>query len=260
MNFAKGFAMGYIDDLGRCIERINSADNPADAFSTFCSILENYGYNRIAYSLVTDHPSLNLPCQHGLATSYPDDWMKHYRDNQYFDIDPVVHGVMSSRRPFFWSDLVDDPNIPKESYTLMKQAEESGIYSGIGFSLTGLSGEVVGIGLARDTKCNDGKDHDFLASAHLLSTYFHETYRDLILEHQPLPSVTCRETDILHWGAEGKSDEEIAMILGITARTVRFHWSNIFEKLQANGRVYAITKAIRFGLITPNLIHLPCQD
>ena len=174
--------MGYIEDLGLCIERINAAETPEEAFQTFCEILEAYGYTRIAYSLVTDHPSLQLPCQHGLATSYPDDWMKHYRENQYLAIDPVVNSVLTTRKPFFWQDLVDHPELPNKSFKLMKQAEEAGVHSGIGFSLTGVGGEVVGIGLARDTKCNDGKDHEFLAAAHLLSTYFHETYRDLILK------------------------------------------------------------------------------
>ena len=32
---------------------------------------------------------------------------------------------------------------------------------------------------------------------------------------------------------------------------------NIFKKLGANDRIYAVTKAIRLGLITPRLLHLP---
>jgi DNA-binding CsgD family transcriptional regulator len=69
-----------------------------------------------------------------------------------------------------------------------------------------------------------------------------------------------REHDVLSWGAEGKTDEEIGMILGISTRTVRFHWSNIFKKLGANGRTYAITKALCRQMITPASIRTPCQD
>ena len=43
-------------------------------------------------------------------------------------------------------------------------------------------------------------------------------------------------------GAEGKTDEDIGTILGISTSTVRFHRNNIFKKLAANSRTYAITK------------------
>jgi DNA-binding CsgD family transcriptional regulator len=74
-------------------------------------------------------------------------------------------------------------------------------------------------------------------------------------------ALSTRQHDILSWGAEGKTDDEISMILHITTRTVRFHWTNIFKKLEANGRTYAITKALRQHIIAPASIRTtPCQD
>ena len=66
--------------------------------------------------------------------------------------------------------------------------------------------------------------------------------------------LSAREKEILSWAAEGKTDDEISQILTISSNTVRFHWKNIFEKLDANGRIYAVTKAIRLDLISPALI------
>ena len=60
-----------MQNLEQYIEQINTSQNPEQAFERFCSIMRAHGYDRIAYSLVTDHPSLGLPKQHGLATSYP---------------------------------------------------------------------------------------------------------------------------------------------------------------------------------------------
>jgi hypothetical protein len=59
-----------LTDLELCIELIHSAKTPEEAFSYFCRILERCGYDRITYSLVTDHPSLGLPKQHGLALPF----------------------------------------------------------------------------------------------------------------------------------------------------------------------------------------------
>lgn len=37
------------------IEMINSSATPEEAFQRFSSIMNKYGYDRVSYSLVTDH-------------------------------------------------------------------------------------------------------------------------------------------------------------------------------------------------------------
>ncbi|MEK0274925.1 autoinducer binding domain-containing protein [Vibrio vulnificus] len=253
--------MPNINELELCIELLNSAKTPEEAFSYFCAILAQSGYDRITYSLVTDHPSLDLPKQHGLVTSYPEDWMKYYNEHDYMNVDPVVQKVLTCKTPFFWSDLINEQDLLSDSLHLMNQAAESGLNSGIAFSLHGEPGEVVGMGVARSDSYEDSKDYDFLAKVYLLGTYFHETYRDMLIkEKNKLPLVTDREKDIIYWGAEGKTDPEIAIILGISVNTVRFHWKSIFKKLDARGRSYAVTKSIRLGIIVPELVLPPYRS
>ena len=70
-------------DLERYVERIVTSQTTQEAFDHFCAAMRERGYDRIAYSLVNDHPSLGLLSQHGLATSYPEDWMKHYAKHNF---------------------------------------------------------------------------------------------------------------------------------------------------------------------------------
>lgn len=58
-----------------------------------------------------------------------------------------------------------------------------------------------------------------------------------------------REKEVLQWLKTGKSTWEIAMLLGISERTVKFHVSNIFLKLGAVSRTQAVAMAIEGGLI-----------
>ncbi len=60
--------------------------------------------------------------------------------------------------------------------------------------------------------------------------------------------LTEREKEVLKLLVEGRSNEAIAQSLCITERTVRFHVSNLFDKLQVASRVEAVVKAIRLGL------------
>lgn len=54
--------------------------------------------------------------------------------------------------------------------------------------------------------------------------------------------LTVRERDALSWVAQGKSDWEIAAILGLSETTVRFHVDNARKKLGAVNRAQAVAR------------------
>ncbi len=60
---------------------------------------------------------------------------------------------------------------------------------------------------------------------------------------EPL-GLTRRETDVLQWVAEGKTNAEIGIILGMSPRTVQKHLEHIFEKLGVATRTAAATWAL----------------
>jgi DNA-binding NarL/FixJ family response regulator len=62
------------------------------------------------------------------------------------------------------------------------------------------------------------------------------------------PRVTPRETEIISLLARGKTNKEIAALLGITVRTVETHRSKIMLKLGLHSLVELIHYAIRHGL------------
>jgi DNA-binding CsgD family transcriptional regulator len=75
----------------------------------------------------------------------------------------------------------------------------------------------------------------------------------LVFEHHaPIPlhevarilGTTLRETEVIRWLLQGKSNEEIATILGISPRTVQTHLQRIYQKLGVSSRTQAIA-AIR---------------
>ena len=54
-------------------------------------------------------------------------------------------------------------------------------------------------------------------------------------------ALTPREREVHHWLSEGKSNDEIATILGISPHTVKNHLDHIFQKLGVENRLAAIT-------------------
>ncbi|NOT42071.1 MAG: hypothetical protein HOP13_16460 [Alphaproteobacteria bacterium] len=58
-------------------------------------------------------------------------------------------------------------------------------------------------------------------------------------------SLTRRELECLSWVSRGKTDQDIARIVGVAPRTVRFHIDNAKTKLNVGSRVQAIAKLLR---------------
>lgn len=78
------------------------------------------------------------------------------------------------------------------------------------------------------------------------------------LERHPLPAelrraaqprITPRETQILSWVREGKSNHEIGEALGISALTVKNHIQKILRKLGASNRAHAVAMAMQLRLL-----------
>jgi NarL family two-component system response regulator LiaR len=69
----------------------------------------------------------------------------------------------------------------------------------------------------------------------------------------PLPAndLTSRERDVLALMVEGLNNNEIAERLFISLGTVKFHISNIFQKLGIDSRVEAVKLAIERKLVNP---------
>lgn len=75
----------------------------------------------------------------------------------------------------------------------------------------------------------------------------HARLRD-IKDHVPADDkaeITTREAQCLHWLEEGHSDDEIASILGISKRTVRFHLDNLKKKYGVTRRTQVLAKRLK---------------
>ncbi len=57
--------------------------------------------------------------------------------------------------------------------------------------------------------------------------------------------LTDRESEVLHWIANGKTNREIAEILEMSPRTVNKHLEQIFPKLGVENRTSAAGVALR---------------
>ena len=73
--------------------------------------------------------------------------------------------------------------------------------------------------------------------------------RTRTLSKRPAGLITAREVEVLTWVRDGKTNDEIAEILGLSMLTVKNHLRHAMKKLVVRTRGQAVAKAIALGLL-----------
>ncbi len=67
---------------------------------------------------------------------------------------------------------------------------------------------------------------------------------------EPAPSLTTRELEVLQLIVHGKSNKDIATVLGLSANTIAVHRANIMQALGIHNTAELVVYAIRKGLVS----------
>ncbi|APA69638.1 MULTISPECIES: LuxR C-terminal-related transcriptional regulator [unclassified Janthinobacterium] len=63
-------------------------------------------------------------------------------------------------------------------------------------------------------------------------------------------AASARELEVLHWVREGKSNDEVGQILGISGATVKSHLQRIYKLLGVSNRMQAVSRGIALRLLS----------
>lgn len=80
----------------------------------------------------------------------------------------------------------------------------------------------------------------------LLLPYLHLAQQRIassVLAPAAAPAVSPRQAEILQWLREGKSNEEIGRLLGISPLTVKNHLQRLYRQLGVNNRTHAVARS-----------------
>jgi DNA-binding CsgD family transcriptional regulator len=246
-------------DLIQFLTDMNNEKSTDKSFAILSKACATVGLDRLVYSLINPHNTINMEAGHAIVGNYPEDWMQHYTKKRYEQIDPVIKYIKQYEGIFRWDDLelLNAINNEKE-LVLMNEAKEAGLHSGLGLSLKNYHGEIVGMGFASSFNkvALDVTTQQFIL---LVSKQFDLNFKTISLDKKhrnkkfaiPTCVLTPRQKDILCWIAKDKTYNEIASILNITENTILYHTKGIFKRLGVQSQMSAVLKAIKLGLITP---------
>lgn len=178
--------------------------------------------------------------------SYPGEWLDLYVKSNFNLVDPIVKENFTKFTIQYWPDTYKRHAPPKDF-----------VYGSNDFGL--LTGYTNGIRNLRGTEGSllsiSGKSIEKSLRTEIILKnivpQLHQTLERLVKHKKgnSLVPLSKREQEILKWAANGKSNWDISIILGISERTVEFHLTNIMQKLDAVNRSHAVAIALDIGLI-----------
>jgi len=182
-----------------------------------------------------------------INVSYSNDWLYAYCKNEYETVDPVLQSLLSTFKTQTWKQSYSTASSRKQ-LEFVEEARSVGLTHGI---TTGMLERDRGFATFFSFAGGDADGTQRFTG--LLEYLLPSIHRVLIANtHTPLfnrvKGLSPREMTVLLWMKEGKTNWEIAQIVGVTERTVRFHVEGIFMKLDVSSRTQAVAVAMEHGL------------
>lgn len=231
------------------LQKLAEAQQASCIPAIYDDIREAFGVDNIVYHAV----NIRGLTRDGafLRLTYSDEWISRYYDEDYFKIDPVVEEGVRAFMPFIWSDLDWSTKRRRE---FAEDADAHGVgTSGLTVPIRGPGGQhaLFSVATSRSDKAWKKQLQEHLPDLHNFAHHLHQaTLRvEGVAPCVNKVTLSVRERDVLQWASEGKTTEEIAMILSIAERTVRVYLDTARHKLGASNRTHAVARAISLSLI-----------
>lgn len=203
------------------------------------------------YFALVHHVDLQAPPGGAIKIdNYPTSWYETLVSRKYYVDDPIHTVSQMTATGFKWSDVGQYIDLTTRQTEILKQAQKEGLQDGYSIPIH-IPGDYSG-------SCSFGihtgqviRDENLPIAQFLASSAFESARqlrgslnsRVLSLDKQKI-KLTDRQLDCIVLLGQGKTDWEIATILGISSETVRKHFEAAKNRLSVVSRQQVLVRAL----------------
>lgn len=192
------------------------------------------------------HSAITNSSRH-ISIGFPAEWMKTYRSESFYKIDPIAGNLFSANEPLIWA-RVRERSKTKTAKAFYKQAADFGLLEGFSFGTRFTRSASASFFTCTGKELTHKERH--IQITRYLLPHLHAALGKVHFNVlKDIPPLTPRELEALNWAKYGKSNWEISLQLNCSQRTVKFHIENAIKKLGAANRSQAIALALSQQLI-----------
>ncbi len=229
------------------VSKVSAVDNEDELHAAMVNAADRMSFDH--YALAYDRRSGGDGDASLLVHDYPDAWASVYVDFDLGGADPVRRAGERSLTGFEWRHLPDIVPMSAGDYQMLTVGRENGV--GDGFTVPRhLPGEASG---SCTFVVRPGREipRGMLHIAEMVGAFALASARRIVGIAPPKsrPVLSKRQRECVLWSARGKSQAEIAAILGISEETVNQHLRTARERFAVHCRQALILCALFDGLI-----------
>lgn len=216
------------------------------------ALLQSCEQMRVRYFALTHHVDFSGVGSGGVRVhNYPPSWQNWFDENQLGRSDPIHRASHVASMGFAWSKVPKMIKMTASDASVLSQAKLVGI--GDGFTVPShVPGEMNG-SCSFAVRAGEAFPTELQIIAQLIGGFAFEAARRISevrdIWADPRPTLTDRQRDCVLWAARGKTDWEIAVILGISHETVIQHLKHARERYGVTKRAMLAVRALFDGLI-----------
>jgi LuxR family quorum sensing-dependent transcriptional regulator len=230
------------------IRAIQATKSGEEAIQRLAEFSEAYGFTRIYLGQLVN--PLNVPLKDILYVSnWPEELKARRRSRLAILHDPIALCAIRSRRPFSWAEA--HAHASRIGRMVVDMVHDYGITHGMMFPMHAISSIAGGVSLGGDAMPDLSRTQVSELEIVCQTAYYH--LEDMMgpFPYQKLAELSSREADCVQFAAAGKSNWEIAHILGIREDSVKKTLQRACRKLDAVNRAHLVASAIARGQIFP---------
>jgi LuxR family transcriptional regulator, quorum-sensing system regulator CciR len=237
---------GMFDRVDAFVRNVRGLATEAELAGALAEISGELGFR---YFALTHHVDVRRSSAAIRIHNYPAGWAEWFDERSLGGTDPVHRASNVTSVGFSWSALPEMIALTKDDRRILELARSQGI--GDGFTVPAhVPGEAHG---SCSFACVAGErfDGEQLPLLQLVGAFAFEAARRMRRMRFAAGPVrlTDRQRECVMWAARGKSDWEIARILGISDETVREHLRHARERYGVGKRTLVAVHALFDGTI-----------
>jgi len=235
------------------VERAKALDTLQDLAGLLEATAKDMSFDYYALIHHVDHRlSVNGAASVRLE-NYPRPWVERFLAQQLYSWDPIHIASYATNLAFAWSDVPEMINLSRKHKAVLASAADEGLGDGITVPAN-LPGEANG-SCSFAVRTGKSLPREHMGTVQLIGAFAFQMARNLALEatrsiktHERI-SLSPRQLDCILLAGRGKSDWEIATILGIKEDTVTEHMNTARERYGVARRMQLVLRVVHDGQI-----------
>lgn len=236
-------------DLLEYMERVLSFDRVEEVWPFHLEAMAEYGFDRALYGFSRHRysPGMLQRDDFFMLSNHTTEFLEPFVENAMYDHAPMIQWSVENEGCCSWSWIeANMDSLTPEELKVIEFNRKHGVHAGYSIAFKDISARSKGaIGLIAKVGMSQA-EVDAVWDDHGRDIFVMNQVAHLRISTLPFigpKTLTSRQREVLEWVSEGKTTQDIAIILGVSLATVEKHLRLARDVLEAETTAQAVLKA-----------------